>query len=334
MSILRHIPRVKRLIAERDGLRTEADALRAEAGALRAQVDALRADVQRLQGAAPSDPDAPQYVPPGHYYSPIPSLSQVRAQAARLFGPPPRTLAGIDLREAEQLVLLRELQPFYDEQPFPRHRTPPRRYWFENPSYSYSDALFLHCMLRHVRPRRVIEVGSGHSSCVTLDTNELFFGDRIECTFIEPYPELLRSLLRPGDEARVRILPHDAQSTDPGIFQELEANDVLFIDSTHVSKAGSDVNFFLFEILPALRPGVYVHFHDVFHPFEYPAAWIEEGRAWTEAYLLRSFLTLNPAYEIVMFNTFLEHFHEAHFRAHLPLCLENTGGSIWLRRRG
>lgn len=312
MSILSRLPRVRRVIAERD---------------------ALRAEVAELRAQLAPNPDVRHYVPPGHYYSPIPSQSHVRANERRLFGSPPRTLPGVDLREEAQLALLRELERYYGEQPFPRHRAPPRRYCFVNPSYSYSDALFLYGMIRHARPRRVVEVGSGYSSCVTLDTNELFFGDAIECTFVEPYPELLRSLLRPGDEARIRLLPQDAQSVEPKVFDELEANDILFIDSTHVSKVGSDVNHLMFEVLPRLRPGVYVHFHDVFHPFEYPPAWVYEGRAWSEAYLLRAFLMFNPAFEIVLFNTFLEHFHEPWFREHMPLCLENRGGSIWLRRR-
>jgi len=312
MSIFTRIPPIRRVLSERDS---------------------LRAEVARLRSMLPPDDEARQFVPPGHFYSPIPSLRQVRANEARLFGARPRALPGIDLRETEQLALLHELQRYYDEQPFPKQRSEARRYWFENPSYSYSDALFLYCVIRHVRPRRIIEIGSGHSSCVTLDTNELFFANEIDCTFIEPHPELLRSLLLPGDEARIRVLPREVQSIELKLFEDLEANDILFIDSTHVSKVGSDVNHLLGEVLPRLRAGVYVHFHDVFYPFEYPPDWVYEGRAWSEAYLLRSFLTFNSVYDIVLFNTFLEHFHERYFQEHMPLCLENTGGSIWLRRR-
>ncbi len=311
-SLLSRIPSIARVVSERD---------------------ALRAEVARLRGMLQADDDVPQYVPPGHYYSPIPSQRQVRHDEARIFEIRARELPGIELREREQLELLRSFQRYYDEQPFPRQRAADRRYWFENPSYSYSDALFLYSMIRHVRPRRVIEIGSGYSSAVTLDTNELFFADEIRCTFVEPYPDLLRSLIRPEDEGRIRILSTEVQSVELELFDTLEANDFLFIDSTHVSKVGSDVNHLLFEVLPRLRCGVYVHVHDVFFPFEYPAEWIHEGRAWTEDYLLRAFLTFNSAFEIVMFNTFLEHFHRPYFEEHMPLCLENTGGSIWLRRR-
>ena len=306
-------------------------------------VEVLRARARRALFGAPSPPapvdvsagppDAFEFVAPGHYYSALPSQAGVARRAPSLFGPPPRTLKGLDLREPQQLALLHALEPYYDSQPFPATRTPPLRYWFDNPSYSWSDALFLHAMLRHLRPRSVVEIGSGYSSCVTLDTSELFLGGAVECTFVEPHPELLRSLLRPGDEGRVRLVAAEVQDAPMGVFEALGANDVLFIDSTHVSKVGSDVNHLVLEVLPRLAPGVHVHFHDVFHPFEYPEHWVRSGHAWNEAYLLRAFLTMNAAYEVVLFNTFLEHFHEDYFVRRMPLCLRNRGGSIWIRRR-
>jgi hypothetical protein len=130
----------------------------------------------------------------------------------------------------------------------------------------------------------------------------------------------------------VRIVPEPIQNVDLAMFEELAANDILFVDSTHVSKTGSDVNRIFFEILPALASGVYIHFHDIFYPFEYPMDWVYEGRAWNEAYMLRTFLQYNQAFEIVCFNTFLERFFRDFFVEHMPLCLKNTGGSIWLRK--
>ena len=252
---------------------------------------------------------------------------------ARLFGPPPRELPGIELNEQGQLELLRSFANLYQELPFPIDREPGLRYWFDNPSYSYSDAIFLYCMLRHARPRRIVEVGCGYSSCVILDTDERFLGDRARCTFVDPYPDLLLDLLREGDLARVRLLRSRLQDVPLKEFLGLEANDVLVVDSTHVAKVGSDVQHLFNEILPRLRSGVYVHFHDVFYPFEYPEEWIREGRAWTEAYLLRAFLAFNREFEIVAFNTYLERFHRQWFERHMPLCLRNEGASIWLRRR-
>src|SRR5262249_8888975 len=259
------------------------------------------------------------FVPPGHFYSPIPALDEVRRDEQRVFAPLPRELPGITLNEDRQLAMLDELQPYYDSLPFKAEKKSNNlRYFFKNVNYEYSDAIFLHCMIRHARPRRIIEVGSGHSSCVMLDTNELFFDNRIACTFIDPRPQDLRRLLRDDDLGRIEILDRRLQEITLDRFRALEANDILFIDSTHVAKIGSDVNYIFAEILPALCPGVYVHFHDIFYPFEYPKEWIYQGIAWTEAYLLRAFLTFNRAYEIVLFNTFLEHFHRDRFVRKMP----------------
>jgi hypothetical protein len=115
-------------------------------------------------------------------------------------------------------------------------------------------------------------------------------------------------------------------------FDALEENDILFIDSTHISKINSDVNFILFEILPRLKPGVYIHFHDIFFPFEYPITWAYEGRAWNEAYLLRAFLQYNSEFRVVAMNSFLHKFHLEHLAIKMPLCTMNPGGSIWLRK--
>jgi predicted O-methyltransferase YrrM len=302
----------------------------------------LEAVAQRLRGQ-PSAPATPveasslhpslRFSPPGHFYSPIPDLAEVGRRAGTLFDRSVKELPGIDLREAAQLELLERFKPYYAEHPFQPGKTEGLRYFFENPQYSYSDALFFHFMLRHLAPRRIVEVGSGYSSCVALDTIDRFLDRSVQMTCIEPYPESLRSLMHPGDESRIELLPVAAQEVSLDVFRKLQRNDVLFIDSTHVVKVGSDVNRLLFEVLPVLAPGVYVHFHDIFYPFEYLQAWIEEGRVWGEAYLLRAFLQYNSAFEIVLFNTFLEEHHRPLFERHFPLCLMNPGGSIWIRRR-
>ncbi len=241
-------------------------------------------------------------------------------------------MPGIALDEPMQLALLEDLKVFYDEMRFPRERSGAFRYWYENPAYSYSDAIFLHCMIRHARPKRIIEVGSGYSSAMTLDTSELHFGGSIRCTFIEPYPELLYGLLRPGDRERIEVLPVRVQDVPLARFAELERGDILFIDSTHVAKAGSDVPYLYFQVLPRLKSGVLVHIHDIFTGFEYPEPWVFEGRNWNEIYVLRAFLMFNRSFRILLFNTFLEQRHRAWFSAKMPLCLQNEGGSIWLRR--
>jgi len=272
------------------------------------------------------------FVPPGHFFSPLPALDYIRRHEAQIFGEVPRTIPGIDLRETEQLQLLQEFEPYYAELPFGPVKTDSRRYGFENPAYSYSDAIFLYCVIRHFKPKRIIEIGSGYSSCVMLDTNELFFGGGIEITFIEPYPELLLSLIKKTDREQTTLISSNLQEVDLKLFGQLEERDIVFVDSTHVSKVYSDVNYIFFKLLPSLAKGVLIHFHDIFYPFEYPKDWIYENRAWNELYLLRAFLQYNSAFRIMMFNNYLETFHADYFQTHMPLCLKNTGGSIWIQK--
>jgi hypothetical protein len=271
------------------------------------------------------------WVPPGHVLSPIPSREQVKLRERQIYAVP-REMPGLDLNEEGQLRLFDQLREFYKDQPFSAEKTAGRRYWFDNPAYSYSDAILLYCMMRHLRPRRVIEVGAGHSSCAILDTNELFFENSIDCTFIEPAPQLLRSLLTKQDLERITLVEKELQEVDSKIFAALQAGDILLIDSSHVAKIDSDVNHIFFRILPLLNSGVYIHFHDIFYPFEYPLDWIYEGRAWNETYLLRAFLQYNQQFEIQLFNTFIDWFHKEKYFREMPLVQKNTGGSIWLRR--
>jgi predicted O-methyltransferase YrrM len=272
------------------------------------------------------------WVPPGHYYSPIPSLEEIKLKDKEIFDNIPRELPGINLNESAQVDLFHQFQQYYHELPFSDHKKEELRYFFENPAYSYSDAIILYCMIRYAQPKKIIEVGSGYSSCLTLDVNELYFHEKISCTFIEPYPELLLSLIKDSDKEKIELIPSKLQDIELEKFSELAAGDILFIDSTHVSKFNSDVNYILFKILPYINSGVYIHFHDIFYPFEYPKGWIYEGRAWNEDYILRAFLAYNDSFKIVFFNTFLEYFYKDMFISKMPLCMKNIGGSLWIQK--
>lgn len=270
--------------------------------------------------------------PPGHFYSPIPDREAVRAQEQRIFTWPD-TLQGIELNAAGQSELLARLQPYYAQLPFTDGKQANLRFSYDNPNYSYGDAIFLFCMLCHLRPQRIIEIGSGYSSCVTLDTNERMLNNEMRCTFIEPYPALLHSLLRPGDRERITIINSGIQDVDLEVFAQLEAGDILFVDSTHVSKVASDVNSIFFEILPVLQKGVYVHIHDIYFPFEYPKSWIYEGRAWNEAYLLRAFLQYNDAFSIELFNHWAQGMYRDYLAEYMPNVLQGDGSGIWLKKQ-
>ena len=271
--------------------------------------------------------------PPGHFYSPVPSLHEVATREDRIFVASPPGLPGIDLNVARQLELLEEFSAFSTTMPFTATPAEGMRYYFENENFRYGEAIVLYSMIRMLRPKRIVEVGSGYSSCATLDTSDRFFGGAIQCTFVEPHPELLLSLLHPGDDAQIDIVERLVQDVEMDVFTRLEPNDILFIDSSHVTKVGNDVNYLYLEVLPRLAPGVRVHIHDVPYPFEYPMDWVYGGRGWNEAYLLRAFLSFNSVYEIEFFNSYLAQFHSEAFHSYLPLAAGNPGSSIWLSRR-
>jgi hypothetical protein len=173
----------------------------------------------------------------------------------------------------------------------------------------------------------VIEVGSGFSSAVMLDVRDRHLPDT-HLTFVEPYADRLRSLLTHADHSSVRIIETPVQDVDLKLFDELGEDDILFIDSTHVSKTGSDVNFEFFEIFPRLRPGVVIHLHDIFYPFEYPRGWVvDENRGWNELYLLRAFLASNQQYQMMLW------LHLFMARGHQRLTALSPGsGSFWMRK--
>ncbi|TCK96564.1 class I SAM-dependent methyltransferase [Paraburkholderia sp. BL9I2N2] len=319
------LAQIRGLLEETNRLHSEIDAQRVQAEQMQVALDASRAEVAWF-GEVP-------FVPNGHFYSPIPSMAEIHRDQEKLFAAPPSEIPGVDLNVEGQLQLVRDISQYYKDLSFPADKQEGFRYYYNNDAFNYSDGVFLNGILRYARPKRVVEVGSGYSSCMLLDTNERWLENSIDCTFIEPYPALLNRLISDEDRARITVYPTRLQDVDLSIFQKLDKNDVLFIDSTHVSRIGSDVNYLFFEILPALKHGVYIHIHDIFYPFEYPRVWVEERRAWNELYLLRAFLQYNPNFEIVAFSDYLVKMHKEFLAAHLPVCASRPGGNIWLRKQ-
>ena len=272
-------------------------------------------------------------VPAGHFYSPIVLIEDIKKRENEIWES--REIDGIpaiNLNTDNQIKLVHSFEKFYDEIPFKDDKQPNLRYQFENVYYSYTDAITLYSIIREYKPNRIIEIGSGFSSAVMMDTNELFFDNKINLTFIEPYPVRLGSLMSETDKKSTTIIESDVQSVSLDVFEKLEANDILFIDSTHVSKTGSDVNYILFQILPVLKKGVLVHFHDVFYPFEYPKDWVYKGFSWNEDYILRAFLMYNETFEIKLFSEYLHKHHPTSFEK-LPLCYKNWGGNLWIEKK-
>jgi predicted O-methyltransferase YrrM len=292
----------------------------------------------------------PIFVAPGHFYSPIPSIEEIKKREGKIFNYSKKEIPAVQLKEKEQLQLLDEVKKFYPEIPFTPEKNPANRFYYNNSMFSYSDVIFLYSIMRQFCPNKIIEIGSGFSSAAMLDISEKFFSGKIHCSFIEPFPDRLNTLLKEKDHTNknIEIVKDFAENVNLSYFKGLEKNDILFIDSSHVAKIGSDVCYFLFEVLPVLKQGVIIHFHDIFNNFEYPKEWIYEGRAWNEAYMLRAFLQYNDSFEIILFNSFLEDTHEEWFKKNMPLCLTlhekrknkngdayflpNRGQSIWLRK--
>ena len=266
---------------------------------------------------------------PGHYYSPIVSPDEdvkryMLAQPQRV-GQAPKEIT-FDLPRMQAFFVANSA--FMSEATFTAQQTPTHRYFAENGGFPLGDALVLRAMIKHLRPQRIIEVGSGFSTACMLDTlDEL--GHSAQLTCIEPYPDRLKSLLRSSDPAETIQPPVHALPVVR--FAELQRNDILFIDSTHVVKTGSDVHYELFEILPSIAPGVFVHFHDVMYPFEYPLAWIfDKNYSWNEAYLLRAFLMHNKDYSVFYSNTYVAQYSKQIINKHFPEFPLNPGSGLWL----
>jgi hypothetical protein len=271
--------------------------------------------------------------PPGHYYSAVPSLEAIKQRENIIWEQDlNKNISGIVLDPESQVKCISDLSVYYKDLPYGTLKKENRRYDFDNSFYSYTDGIILYSLIRHIRPNEIIEIGSGFSSALMLDINEIFFENKINLTFIEPNAERLFSLFTEKDKQTVKVINSEVQLIDKSIFKTLEQGDILFIDSSHVAKTGSDLNFILFEILPEIKRGVYIHFHDIFYPFEYPKEWIYAGRNWNEDYFLKAFLMYNTTFEIIIFSDYIHKYYAEAF-SKMPLTYKNTGGSLWLRKK-
>jgi predicted O-methyltransferase YrrM len=262
----------------------------------------------------------PPYVPPGHFYSPQTAQTDVARALSRTNSAVP----GVNLGEERQLALAAGFAEVLAEP------APGPRYLAANSMFGPGDAAVYRAMLSTLRPAKVLEVGSGYSTAVALDeagVNPDLHG--LEITCVEPYPQRLLGLMKETDRARITLIPQPVQDVDPEIFDQLKPDDVLFIDSTHVVKAGSDVVWLFLQMLPRLAAGVVVHVHDIFWPFEYPAAWLAQRRDWTEVYLMNAFLAGNESWEILFFASW---FWRCKQELVPPALAGEQPGSIWLRK--
>lgn len=269
--------------------------------------------------------------PAGHYHSPIPSPDDMLRRQHELWASR-ETLVGVDMQVPSQLDLLERLRPYVAAINYPvEASTDPNQYYYQNGMFPVLDAEFLFGALCLLKPERVVEVGSGFSSLVMADVNRRILHGAMDITCIEPYP---RDFLMVGVPGIARVVASRLEEADPALFEELQSGDVLFIDSSHVSKTGSDVNYLFFDLLPRLRPGVYVHLHDIFLPDEYPQSWVmDEQRSWNEQYLLHAFLMHNNAWRVVWMAYYMVSRHMPLITSVFPRCPSlGSGGSFWMQR--
>jgi hypothetical protein len=273
------------------------------------------------------------HIVPNHFYEPVPDTREIPEG----FWEHPSELVGIDLDEASQLALLgefrRNYKTEYDQLSDPRWA--PAGFSLPNRTFSSVDAEILYCMIRQFKPNAVIEIGSGNSTLLSADAilkNGRETGSVASLVAIEPYPG---EILEKGFPGLTKVIKAPVQSVPLKEFEMLRENDILFIDSSHVLKTASDVQYEYLEIVPRLKEGVIIHFHDIFLPFSYPRSWVvNELRFWNEQYVLQALLAFNRSFRILWAGNYMNHKH--------PLALQQAfgcysvhgtvPGSFWIRR--
>lgn len=262
-----------------------------------------------------------------HYYEPLFNDAHLKQPLGE-----PRDLPAISWRHDQQIAFLERLDR--REELFEcLFQVQPRdglTFVIENESFASGDAEFLYQFIRHVRPERVIEIGSGESTkvaSIALRRNARESGRAISHTCIEPYEAAwLESL-------DVQVIRSKVEHVGVSLFRQLSAGDLLFIDSSHMIRPQGDVLFEFFDILPALQSGVFVHIHDIFSPRDYPDGWIrDEVRMWNEQYLLEALLSNTSRYEIVAALNYLKH---SEYERLLQVCpfleVEREPGSFYIQ---
>jgi hypothetical protein len=272
------------------------------------------------------------------YYSPLPSVARLRTNAARWNRP--SGLHGVEydldaMKSALSDLLARYLQEFLTYPPY----SEVRQMGF-GPGYTAVDALTLYMIIRHLKPRRYIEVGSGVSTfyCDLAAQRNASEGHPLEITCIEPYPYEKLSTIR-----GIKVLQQKVEDVELSLFQQLQENDVLFIDSSHILRIDGDVPFLFLEVLPTLNVGVVTHVHDIPYPFNSPTPpelWIfgqDWPMFWNEPMVLQAFLAFNRNFKISLSTPLIRYFDEPFLKQSIPIYESvaqnpNTFSSIWLRR--
>ncbi|MET0168683.1 MAG: class I SAM-dependent methyltransferase [Vicinamibacterales bacterium] len=268
-----------------------------------------------------------------NFYSPVVDRDEAIQDRHRIWKTAHSAPPGVDMRQDAQVALLHSIRAVAAEFDYPRtveERTHAYDFYQDNGFFEGLDARMWFCLARHFRPKTIVEVGGGFSSLLAADVNRRYLDGRVAFLCIDPCPS---DVLLAGVPGLAKLLPFRVQDVPLRLFESLRENDVLFIDSSHVSKTGSDVNFLCLEVLPRLAPGVLVHFHDIFLPGEYPKDWVlERGYSWNEQYLVHALLIDSIGFEVVFASYFASQRYPHQIRAIFGKPC--SGGGLWLRRIG
>jgi hypothetical protein len=262
-----------------------------------------------------------------HYYEPQFKFGEMRSAFSK-----ERALPGIDWKIEEQVALLGSLRFGNELARLSRERTTEFRFYLENPSFGPGDAEFWYQLIRLKKPRRIFEIGSGNSTLLAMEAiarnrdEDSSYSCKHVC--IEPYEA------RRLEGSGATVIREKVEDLDVAFFSELEANDILFIDSSHVIRPAGDVLYEYLQLLPTLRVGVIVHIHDIFSPRNYPPDWIvDEVRLWNEQYLVEAFLTHNDTWGIIAALNLLRHRHFERLREVAPfLTPDREPGSFYIQK--
>jgi hypothetical protein len=265
-----------------------------------------------------------------HYYEPIVRPGHLYQSLEDV-----RPLPGIDLDVPGQLQLLQLLRYGEEIRSLPMQPVCGRSINFSDANYGVGDAELLYSMVRHFKPQRIVEIGSGQSTVVAIAATQRNAAEdpsyKCDHVCIEPYemPWL--------EKTTVRVIRERVERLDPSIFATLGPNDLLFVDSSHVIRSQGDVVCEYLNILPSLRDGVLVHIHDVRTPRDYPENWVVTiRRLWDEQYLMEALLTDNPRFKVLAAANMLSKDHPEEFGAAFPVwgSLRNREPSaFWIRRQ-
>jgi predicted O-methyltransferase YrrM len=270
-----------------------------------------------------------------HFYEPVPDTRTLKDELWLKHS----DMVGVEMNEEGQINLLSQFSSkFKDEyESLPRFKTSiPYHYYVNNGTFESVDGEILYCMIRHFKPKKIFEIGSGNSTYLAAQAvlkNKEEIGKECELIAFEPYPN---DVLRAGFPGLSKLIPTKIEDVALSKFDELKKNDILFIDSSHVLKIGGDVQYEYLEMLPRLNKGVIVHVHDIFLPAEYPKEWVlKRYRFFTEQYIIQAFLAFNNAFEVLWGGSYMHLKHldklEAAFASHKGE--ERWPGSFWMRKK-